>query len=216
MTIFVADCLIALALSSVRLDPTPDALVDAALLTAVVFPVLYFGVFKAMSERNALLTLSEGSLRAEQGTLARRVDARTADLATANQKLERSIQVSEKQLEFTAVVGETVSLLQACQSSNEAYGIIAMQFERLLPAIHGALYVFKPSRHLLERTIGWNQTTEFTSPSFHPDDCWALRMGKLHEAGTNSQAIRCPHFLPNLRQHHLSAGDCCGEVLGSC
>jgi diguanylate cyclase (GGDEF)-like protein len=214
VTIFVADCLIALLLSTVRLDPLPDALCDATLLTTVLFPVLYYGVFKAMSERNTLLTISEGSLRAEQGKLERRVDARTADLATANQKLERSVQVSEKQLEFTAVVGETVSLLQACQSSEEAYGVISMQFQRLFPNIPGALYVFKPSRHLLERTIGWNQTTEFTAPSFHPDDCWALRMGKLHEAATSSEAIRCSHFLEVTGNTVCLPVTAAGEVLG--
>ena len=214
LTIFVADALIALVLRNVRADPLISALLDAVLLTAVLFPVLYYGVFKVLRQKNALLTSNEVTLLAAQGNLTRRVDARTADLATANQKLERSIEVSEQQLEFTSLVGETVSLLQACQTSNEAYGIIAMQFQRLLPGIPGALYVFKPSRHLLERTIGWNQTTEFTAPTFQPDDCWALRMGKLHEAATNSEAIRCPHFSAIAGTTVCLPVTAAGEVLG--
>jgi diguanylate cyclase (GGDEF)-like protein len=214
VTIFLADGILAFALNGVQLEPHLDDFIDACLLTAILFPVLYFGVFKTISQKNALLTLSERNLRAGKEDLERRIDARTADLGTANEKLERSIEASEQQREFTELVGETVSLLQACQSSNEAYGIIAMQFQRLLPGISGALYVFKPSRHILERAISWNQTRELAAPSFQPDDCWALRMGKLHESATKSEAIRCPHFSEDAGDTVCLPVTAAGEVLG--
>jgi diguanylate cyclase (GGDEF)-like protein len=213
-TIFVADALTTLALSNVRIDPLFDALLDAVSLTAILFPVLYFGVFKAMSDKNALLTLNERALLDAQGDLSRRVDARTADLATANQQLERSMEESEEQRKFTAIVGKTVSLLQACQNSNEAYGIIAMGFRRLFPRVPGALYVFKPSRHILERTIGWNKTVELAASSFAPDDCWALRLGKLHKSLPNDEAIRCPHLSAVAGTTACLPVTAAGEVLG--
>ena len=207
VTVFVVDGLLALALNGIQLDPRLDDLFDACLLTGILFPILYFGVFKTISKKNDLLT-------AAQGDLARRIDARTADLARANHKLEDSIKTSETRRESTVLVGETVSFLQACQSSDEAYGIIAMQFGRLLPGVPGALYVFKPSRHLLDRTKDWNQAMEFTAPSFHPEDCWALRMGKLHESAMTSPSIKCRHFSADAGHTVCLPVTAAGEVLG--
>jgi diguanylate cyclase (GGDEF)-like protein len=215
VTIFVADGVLGFGLAFARLSPLADEVVDAVALTALLFPVLYFGVFKAIAEKNALLTRSARSLLAAQDDLERRIDARTIDLAKANETLERSIGVSEAQRESTVIFGETVSLLQACQSSNEIFDIVAMQFQRLLPNDAGAIYIFKSSRNILERAITWNSSIEFSAPSFPPNDCWALRMGKLHECATSRQAIRCRHFSADAGRTVCLPVTAAGEVLGS-
>ena len=216
VAIFVTEILIMFALGVARLDnPLAEAGIDAFALTAFLFPVLYLGVFKAIAVKNDALTTSERNLLAGRDELERRIDERTADLAAVNMTLERSIRISDAQRRSAVLLGETVRLLQACQNSGEAYNIIAKQFQGLLPDTAGALYVFKSSRNLLERAVDWNSSTEFSAASFQPEECWALRMGRLHQATTDGKSVRCQHFAANASPTVCVPVVASGEVLGS-
>ena len=187
---------------------------DASAMAVSLFPVLYIGVFKKLVSKNAELTESEAKLAAARDELELRIAERTKDLAAANRTLEQSIARSESQRNVAIQIGDTVRLLQACHKSAEAYDIIAKKIEGLLPGVAGALYIFKSSRNVLDRVKEWNVQVLFSSTSFRPDECWALRIGKIHQVDAHDLSVKC---------HHLT-GDACsticvplvasGEVLG--
>lgn len=216
VSIFVIETLIMLGLTVAGIgNPLVETGIDAFTLTALLFPVLYFGVFKAIVAKNDALIASERNLLASRDELERRIAERTAALAAVNATLERSIRASDEQRRSAVLLGETVRHLQACQSSDEAYDIIAAQFRRLLPDTAGALYVFKPSRNLLERAVDWNSETEFSASLFRPEDCWALRMGRPHNAAINGSSVRCRHFAADASPAVCVPVVASGEVLGS-
>lgn len=187
---------------------------DASLMAALLFPVLYIGVFKEMVSKNAELTASKARLAAAHDELELRIAERTKDLATANKTLEQSIATSDAHRAVAVQLADTVRLLQACHSSAEAYAIIAKKFQKLLPGVSGALYVFKSSRNILDRVIEWNAPEEFFSAFFRPDECWALRMGKIHKMSSSDISIRCQHFAADACSAICLPLVASGEVLG--
>ncbi|HUY02678.1 MAG TPA: hypothetical protein VMV33_05290 [Rhodocyclaceae bacterium] len=169
MAVFATEALIMFGLEAAQINNTLIRTgIDAFTLTALLFPVLYFGVFKVIVAKNDALTASERTLLASRGELERRIDERTVELVTVNKTLERSIMVSDVQRRLAVLLGETVGFLLACQNLGEAYDIIAAQFQELLPGTAGALYVFKSSRNLLDRAIDWSSPVEFWASSFPP------------------------------------------------
>ena len=92
--IFVIETLIMFGLEFVKFDNHLIAtVIDSFILTALLFPLLYYAVFKVITAKNDALTISERNLLAARDELERRVNERTADLAEVNKKLERSIKV---------------------------------------------------------------------------------------------------------------------------
>ena len=86
-------------------------------------------------------------------------------------------------------------LLQSCQTLQEACKIS----ESILPAIFqgqpGALFLINSSRNLLEAGAVWNGCS-ITEQIFDPDDCWALRLGKLYGGSEPASPVRCSHLAP--------------------
>ena len=56
---------------------------------------------------------------------------------------------------------------------------VAHFMSQLFPAESGALYMLNPSRNLVEEVADWGKLPP-REAVFHPDECWALRLGELH------------------------------------
>ncbi len=93
LTVFAGEVIVMIILSTLR--PLPvlvEAMLDGLLITAMATPALYFFLYRPMDRHirrrrtaeNALIQLNEG--------LERRVADRTADLATANEELQREVE----------------------------------------------------------------------------------------------------------------------------
>ncbi len=63
---------------------------------------------------------------------------------------------------------------------------------KLFPGDSGALYIFKESRNLLDAATAWG-SWESAAEALTPDDCWALRTGKVHLADEAGSSPLCPH-----------------------
>jgi diguanylate cyclase (GGDEF)-like protein/PAS domain S-box-containing protein len=116
--------------------------------------------------------------------------------------------------ESLRVVRHMADLLQSCHSLQEASEVIAASAQKLLPDLSGALFLFSPSRTLLEARASWGRST-LRELVFGPDDCWAMRRGRLHYWDKNDATVHCAHFGPE----HRSASLCLplvaqGETLG--
>lgn len=94
-----------------------------------------------------------------------------------------------------ALLNEMGRLLQACQSSEEAYTVIGDLAIQLFPHTAGALYLLNPSRTLTTAVVTWGES----SPSermFTPNDCWALRSGRTLplSRNENEEEPYCVHL----------------------
>ena len=85
------------------------------------------------------------------------------------------------------------TLLHACLTVDEAFNIFSQFAPRLFPTESGALYILSPSRNALESVSVWG---DFPAGEqvFSPDDCWALRSGRMHYVDEPSSAVLCRHL----------------------
>jgi hypothetical protein len=83
------------------------------------------------------------------------------------------------QIQNAAKLAELVDILQSCQNAEEAYTITANALNGMLRSAAGALHITSPSRDVVEMVASWGNVLG-TENVFRPNDCWALRRGKIH------------------------------------
>lgn len=82
--------------------------------------------------------------------------------------------------------------LQSCQSLNELFRIIECFMASIFTESSGELYVYSNSRDVLDGACQWNRNGAI-QPHIHPDDCWALRRGRMMRFGSGIIDITCDH-----------------------
>ena len=80
--------------------------------------------------------------------------------------------------------------LQACLTTKEAQTALSSLLQPLFPNTHGAVYLMKNSKNLLEAIATWGIVN---SDTLEPNECWALRKGDLHLADPSTPGIYCSH-----------------------
>ena len=115
------------------------------------------------------------------------------ELSKAHERLKNSMGELESRNREAATLSEMADLLQSCFTLEEASGVIVSSAQKLFHGFSGALLVFSASRNVLEAVTTWGPS----SPGervFSPNDCWALRRGRLHHSGSGDDAVRCSHL----------------------
>ncbi len=129
-----------------------------------------------------------------------------ADLKQSAQGLQREIaerRVREIELEkVTGSLGERarslrllndlVERLQEALSAQEFSEIVEGFAPQILGGTPGALFLMNNSENLLTQAAEWNGPT-LPAPTFHPEDCWALRRSQLHAVTPGRWEVRCRH-----------------------
>ena len=115
------------------------------------------------------------------------------ELCEANERLTRTMKEMALRAREMALLGELGDSLQSCHTVDEASAFVSRTVKLLLPGYSGALFVFVPSRNLLEAVGVWGNTAP-VNHVFAPDDCWALRAGRLHMVERPDPARHCPHL----------------------
>lgn len=131
-----------------------------------------------------------------------------------NEKLARSATELKMRNREMALLSEMGGLFQACQTSEEAYTVIAQFASRLFTTESGGLSVFNASRNALNVMVNWGQAPVMQR-GFDPNACWALRRGRLHVEDDTGSGMVCSH----LTQQSLVASLCVplvaqGDTLG--
>lgn len=166
--------------------------IDATALVVIVFPFLYYLVFKPVFKKNHELYVLKEQLLDARERLEERVDERTKDVEEANCALGESIRKLKSRHQEVILLGEMGNFFQACRDLEEAMRVAETQLRRLFPDLSGSLFVMNSSRNALERAASWGQPVAMES--FHePDDCWALRRSKPHVVKPIDRAIACRH-----------------------
>jgi diguanylate cyclase (GGDEF)-like protein/PAS domain S-box-containing protein len=134
------------------------------------------------------------ALRDEAGHL--RGFAKVTGDITERREAERARQEAQAQLQRTTeitLLSQLGALLHACLTTAEAFKVFGQFAPRLFTAESGALYILSPSRNALESASVWG---DFPAGEqvFGPDDCWALRSGRMHYVDEPNSAVLCRHL----------------------
>jgi diguanylate cyclase (GGDEF)-like protein/PAS domain S-box-containing protein len=157
------------------------------------------------ARKNAELEVMQLNAELEQ-----RVQQRTADLTReiehhqatqkqlkkSNIELQASLERLRQQTREMALLHEMSELLQAASTAEEYNKIISHAMQQLFNAKSGALYSLRSSRDLVEASITWGRF-EQAETVFRPDDCWALKLSKLHFVARREDDVGCTHVASN-------------------
>ncbi|MEM8916084.1 MAG: diguanylate cyclase, partial [Pseudomonadota bacterium] len=81
--------------------------------------------------------------------------------------------------------------LHATKSIDELLRVVHKCMQALVPESDGALFLYNNSRDVLEVACQWGTLEQ---PDFiEPDDCWALRRGRLYTYGIDEIEFACAH-----------------------
>ncbi len=114
-------------------------------------------------------------------------------LQQANQKLTGWVKELEERNRAITSLNEMGDLLQTCMTGEEAYNVIAQTARQLFPNEPGALFVLRASQNMVEAVTLWGDAPA-GQRVFAPDDCWALRRGRVHAVGNVRSGLVCPHL----------------------
>jgi diguanylate cyclase (GGDEF)-like protein/PAS domain S-box-containing protein len=132
--------------------------------------------------------------RDETGKPAGRLQFNTdiTERRVAEKALQEARELSRQTTEVT-LTSQMGGLLQTCLSLKEAYSIMPWFVPKLLPTESGALCMLNASRKLVEVVALWGDDPG-GEHVFAPDDCWALRRGRVHSVDDSASAVVCRHL----------------------
>jgi diguanylate cyclase (GGDEF)-like protein/PAS domain S-box-containing protein len=135
---------------------------------------------------------AEEALRGTRDELQKRVEARTAELKEANDRLVDWVEELQQRAQDMRLLNETGDHLQACHSVQEAYAVLAQYGGSLFPDLPGTLCMLDDSHNLVECVASWGSPAP-AEEVFTPDDCWALRRGRPHVVEGPEARLVCRH-----------------------
>lgn len=113
-------------------------------------------------------------------------------LQQTNQELQTSIANLQERNQEMLKLNEISEFLQVCLTVAEACDAIANLVEPLFPHCAGGLFLIEESQHLVKNLGSWGGFL-YSKPEFLPQDCWALRRGRVHLVEDLSQGLHCHH-----------------------
>jgi diguanylate cyclase (GGDEF)-like protein len=120
----------------------------------------------------------------ERSDVARRAQS----LAESNARLAQQSAVRAERLSITA---DMLQALDSVKTPPELARVLPVFLRKLLPDTAGAVYLYRNSRDVLELKASWGLAEE-PQPTVNPEDCWGLRLGKVH-AATRQHDLCCDH-----------------------
>ncbi len=123
-------------------------------------------------------------------------------LQLANTKLEAWVQDLQQRTREMTLLSEMGDILRACLTTEEVYEVIDRVAQEVFPSLGGALYVLGPLRNIVESVAEWGDTSQMEM-TFAPDECWALRRGKVHLVEDSSVGLLCKHVHPPLPKGYI-------------
>ena len=120
-----------------------------------------------------------------------------AGVAIRNARLYDEARLSEERLAQRSreldLLNRMGELLQACVSEEEAYAVVSRFVSQFFPDDSGAVFVMSASRNLVEARAVWPATPASDASVFKPEECWALRRGRMHVVDASVTGLLCSH-----------------------
>jgi diguanylate cyclase (GGDEF)-like protein/PAS domain S-box-containing protein len=114
-------------------------------------------------------------------------------LENANIQLQALVHEAEERNSTAALLNDMSEMLQTCQTSEEACAAINHFVPKFFPNDAGALYLLRNSKNLLSSVTTWGDAPP-SEELFPPDNCWAVRSGRLHWVDDPASALLCKHI----------------------
>ncbi len=136
-------------------------------------------------------------------------------LQQTNERLNRSVKELEQRNHEITLLSEISDVLQACRTIEEAYTAISTFLKLMFPDVPGGIFLINSAKNIVEVVVTWGEPPMTSHTFFSPNDCWALRRGRSHFAGTLHGNLQCQHL-----DHPLPVATLCvpmiaqGEALG--
>ena len=89
------------------------------------------------------------------------------------------------------MLSELGEWLQSCKSLEELFDVISRFMAKLFEGSSGELYIYSNSRDVLDGSCSWN--SDALKAHIQPDDCWALRRGRMYKFGAGAVNFTCNH-----------------------
>ena len=126
-----------------------------------------------------------------------------AELQKANKQLKMLVAGVEERNRQMTLLNETGEVLQTCQTSEEAYQVIRNFTPKFFPTFAGgALFMLNPSKNLFQEVGVWGKVL-LLEKVFAPDECWAMRRGRLHQVDDPATEMSCGHIPQPLQTGYL-------------
>lgn len=136
-------------------------------------------------------------------------------LADSNARLAQLAATRADRLSITA---DMLQALDSVKTPAELGRVLPVFLRKLMPDSSGAVYIYRNSRDLLELKASWG-TVGDVPDMVAPDDCWGLRLGKVHMASPE-HSLCCDHGDAWLASHAtqtcvpmISQGDVIGVLV---
>ena len=123
--------------------------------------------------------------------IAEKTEARKI-LDVVNQELETQVRALKVRNAEASMLSALTTILHSCQDMTEAYSAVSQYATKLFPATGGALYMYNASGNYVESVSRWGNPLT-SHDAFHPDDCWALRTGRLYNIDAQDKGVICRH-----------------------
>jgi diguanylate cyclase (GGDEF)-like protein len=105
--------------------------------------------------------------------------------------------------------------LQICVNPPEAYEVLGGYAQRFIPGSAGAVFAIDSSRNLMGVMASWGDSLSPTQHILSPEDCCAMRGGRLHLRGELSHGLCCRHFSGSIPEAYICLPlAALGETLG--
>jgi len=135
---------------------------------------------------------AEEELQKTKSELEVLVAERTRELQTANIELLVRTEVLEQRNREINLLSEMNSLHQVCNTTEEAYTVMAKYLEQLFPEDCGELLILNTITNMLEPAIFWGNIDKVCN-TVSVKDCWALRRGQMHIYTRDGIDLKCKH-----------------------
>lgn len=112
-------------------------------------------------------------------------------------------------------INELNSYLQVCVSLEETHPIIEHYAKKIFADHTGVLYLFDENHSMVEAASRWGTAQCLSQSVISPDDCWALRQGKMHIVDGVDDVIVCNHVVGACEHGYVCAPVIAqGEMIG--
>lgn len=130
--------------------------------------------------------------------------AHDRELSAANARLTASLHAAETRAGEIALLTELSGVLQSCRGLDEVFRSVQTYAVRLFPGEAGALYVLNTARDQVVRGSRWGAPV-MDAAAFAPDDCWALRRGRVFPSSDAARGLLCEHVAGRGASHGIDA-----------
>jgi diguanylate cyclase (GGDEF)-like protein len=166
---------------------TPPPVVDAFMRIVQAATGLGVAIFLLWQSSSRLDAARDRMAAANRGL----VEAQDT-VKRVNRELRRQVHELELRNREASLVGHMGSLLEVSQTADEAYAVIERAARLLFPGLSGALLILPPNRLVVERVAAWGAIAS-DRRIYRPDDCWALRQGRLYVLDAPGNGPVCAH-----------------------